>query len=387
VSDDAFFDQLVAAAAAQPSAVYSTGGNAALMANRLADLGSRVFLGGSIGPRLASLLHKSISHKGGEGVKDEVHLILEYAPGESWGQLTSPRSNRFIAVHDETNSQLLALEEFHATMLSEFKPAAIILAGLHLLEGQPEQVRRERVDAAKRAIEKTAQSTVIHFELASIANEEFLSLVATELISNVDSLGLNEQELGALVQSLGTSILCSAECQATIKQLDMAAFTAPSVHTVSKAVQLVFQVLSHKDPQKRLLSRIHFHYLTYHVVAERQINPASSEKWLRWGTGFNSVLGGSLGGAARACGDGMWDVDPADVEPRLVPETLHIQDTHATEMREVSISANPDQPITTWQEGEFIFHLAPVLVCKGPIRTVGLGDVISSTGLLYALAV
>jgi ADP-dependent glucokinase len=124
---------------------------------------------------------------GGEGTKDEVHLILEYPRGAQWGHLTAPRANRFIAVHDETNSQLLALEEFHAAM-EPFEPDLIILAGLHLLEGQPDQVRRERVGAVRRAVEETDPEVDVHFELASISDEDLLLLVTTQLISHVDSL-------------------------------------------------------------------------------------------------------------------------------------------------------------------------------------------------------
>lgn len=61
-------------------------------------------------------------------------------------------------------------------------------AGLHLLDGQSEDIRKERVQAVKNAIFNTDSTVDVHFELASIADERLLALVATELISNVDSL-------------------------------------------------------------------------------------------------------------------------------------------------------------------------------------------------------
>ncbi len=36
-----------------------------------------------------------------------------------------------------------------------------------------------------------------------------------------------------------------------------------------------------------------------------------------------------------------------------------------------------------WEEDNIEFYLAPVLVCRKPVRTVGLGDAISAVGLVY----
>lgn len=74
---------------------YSTGGNAALMANRLAVENCDVLLGGAVGTTLATLLHPAGVSQGVIGiptvptvkvvkddsiaeVKDEIHLIMEY---------------------------------------------------------------------------------------------------------------------------------------------------------------------------------------------------------------------------------------------------------------------------------------------------------------------
>ena len=41
-------------------------------------------------------------------------------------------------------------------------------------------------------------------------------------------------------------------------------------------------------------------------------------------------------------------------------------------------------PVVAWQKGSVHFQLAPVLVCKRPLKTVGLGDAISASGLLHS---
>ncbi len=47
-------------------------------------------------------------------------------------------------------------------------------------------------------------------------------------------------------------------------------------------------------------------------------------------------------------------------------------------------SLNISNPVTEFRRGKINFFLSPVLVCKKPLKTVGLGDAISSVGLLYS---
>lgn len=41
-------------------------------------------------------------------------------------------------------------------------------------------------------------------------------------------------------------------------------------------------------------------------------------------------------------------------------------------------------PAYSWTLGEIHFVFSPVLVCKHPVKTVGLGDAISATGLMFS---
>ena len=50
----------------------------------------------------------------------------------------------------------------------------------------------------------------------------------------------------------------------------------------------------------------------------------------------------------------------------------------------VRLTLDPADPVTVWGRGNVTFHLSPVLVCKQPLRTVGLGDAISAEGLVYS---
>jgi ADP-dependent phosphofructokinase/glucokinase len=63
---------------------------------------------------------------------------MEYQKNVDWGEHSSPRANRFIAHCDATNAELKPMPEFH-TALESFKPEAVVLAGLHLLERGSEE--------------------------------------------------------------------------------------------------------------------------------------------------------------------------------------------------------------------------------------------------------
>ncbi|KAI4825557.1 hypothetical protein KUCAC02_021237, partial [Chaenocephalus aceratus] len=56
--------------------------------------------------------------------------------------------------------------------------------------------------------------------------------------------------------------------------------------------------------------------------------------------------------------------------------------SHAEPREQLSLI--PEQPVTVWRRGNVTFHLTAVLVCRQPLRTVGLGDAISAEGLVYS---
>ncbi len=149
------------------------------MAQRFAANGTAVFLGGRIGTRLASLLDPKIklqAHPSGAAWKDdEVHLILEYKKGARWGSLVAPRANRLILVHDVTNSRVLALEDFHKSLAANAGTQLLVVAGLHLLEGQVPDYRRKRLAQIVAQLQRIDRTVPVHFELASVGNRAYLA--------------------------------------------------------------------------------------------------------------------------------------------------------------------------------------------------------------------
>ena len=125
---------------------HFTGGNAALIGQHLVETANgnprTVRPVSGVGPKLKELLHPNIDVPAESMVEeDEVHLILEYALGETWGEYTAPRANRFIFSYDRTNAELKPLDNF-ATALEGFDATNVVLSGVHMLEVSAEELNR-----------------------------------------------------------------------------------------------------------------------------------------------------------------------------------------------------------------------------------------------------
>lgn len=171
-------------------------------------------------------------------------------------------------------------------------------------------------------------------------------------------MGLNEQELAFIAHAAGGphNDLINEEGQ-------------PPVHKISDIMHWVLTnfARSERNPNSKL-TRIHFHSLTYHIIG--YVNGT-------WTNVDSAVAAGARIAGKQACDDP--DLISEKLELR-VPRTFKLY-TGDTE-REL----NPSEPVMTWARGGFSYVFSPVLVCKKPVKTVGLGDAISATGLLFSTA-
>ena len=159
---------------------------------------------------------------------------------------------------------MLSLEAFRASVPS-FSPELVILSGAHLLEGQPKSFWQQRLADTATVLEVLPGSVPVHWELATVGDMEFFRAMADTLFPRIDSLGLNEQEL------------CSA---ATTHGLACEPSSPPSVQWVGELLQWL---LGHYAGSR--LSRVHFHSLTFHVVATAAGGP--------WGNSASAVAAGA----------------------------------------------------------------------------------------------
>lgn len=375
---------------------YKTGGNAALMATALAadSCQCRVLLGGQVGPRLHQLLSPNIrtvveiqgreegeEKEGSAASEDAIHLILEYRQGDEWGGVTAPRHNRFIVVHDEYNANIGGLEALAEQMRAEVENGAephrvFIASGLNQLEGLVPEARESRLSAVAKHLNAIPAFTPVHLELASMVHRDFLLRMFSSLVLHSDSLGLNEEELAMLYEVLGGTYAASDSSSALTRS--MLTGRVPEPRAVGLALQFVWEAVenlhSRTNLNLRLLSRIHFHCLSFHIISVRR-NPSVRH----WSDRMDvAVSRGAMAAVEQACAlplegltEPLFDV--------LAPATFAVPGGE-----ERSISAQ--SPVAVWTTDAHIFHLAPVPVCKHPKNTVGLGDAISANALVYSLA-
>ena len=288
---------------------------------------------------------------------DEIHLIMEYKTGDRWGPATAPCANRFIMSHDVGNGRLSALETFFSA-LNDFQPNLIVLSGLHLLEEQEESFWKERIETLVKRLKEISPYIPIHLELASTANKTFLAAIAESVFPWVDSIGLNEQELLAL-------------CQASEgpHRIHDDRNTQPEIGVIADQVHWLLKRFGVRSSTR--LTRVHFHSLTFHMLGIVE------------GTWTNSLS--AVGGAARMAGRRACNVlaiDPGKVELKI-PRAF-LRSVEDAQLRREPIVYDPREPVSQWSRGNLKFFFSPVLVCKKPLKTVGLGDAISATGLQYS---
>ncbi|XP_025050700.1 ADP-dependent glucokinase [Alligator sinensis] len=358
-SDAVSFHHIAQAASEYPGAQLYVGGNAALIGQKLAtNPHLKVLLCGPVGPKLHELLDDNVIVPP-ESMQetDEFHLILEYQAGEEWGQTRAPNANRFIFSHDLSNGAMNMLEVFVAS-LDEFQPDLVVLSGLHMMEGQSKEMRAKRLLAAVTSLSDIPTDIPIHLELASMTDQDLMSkIMLQQVFPLVNSIGLNEQELLFLTQS-------AAGPHASLTSWN----GVPDVGIVSDILFWILKEHGRTTDKLSDLTRIHFHTLAYHVLA-------TVDGY--WGNQIAAVAAGARVAGTQACATETIDTDKVSLKAPLEFVTSQTETN-------TKISLNPGEPVAHWQREGISFHFTPVLVCKDPIRTVGLGDAISAEGLLYS---
>lgn len=141
----------------------------------------------------------------------------------------------------------------------------------------------------------------------------------------------------------------------------------PDIYKISDIILWILKTYGYsKENPSYKLTRVHFHCLTYHIIG---IHPSA------WKNNPSAVGAGTRIAGIQAC-----DVDSPN--PDLV--TLKFPKQFKLFSGDKMRTFNESQPIMNWTKDGFHFSISPVLVCKQPLKTVGLGDSISATGLMFS---
>ena len=141
----------------------------------------------------------------------------------------------------------------------------------------------------------------------------------------------------------------------------------PIIYKITDTMAWLLETYGHSGakPDSKL-TRIHFHTLSYHLIG---IVPDV------WGNSVGAVAAGTERAGRQACDTTTLDPERADLK---IPLTYRLfsGDSERT--------FSHSEPVTSFTHRSLEFAFSPVLVCTKPLRTVGLGDAISATGLLYS---
>ncbi|XP_023280758.1 ADP-dependent glucokinase-like [Seriola lalandi dorsalis] len=373
--NDTLFSELVEASRDLPGNRWSVGGNAPVMAGRMATEGCDVLLGGSFSPDFTDVLSQHITVAGNILDEPDIHLILEYPSGASWGHYTSRRANRYIIHSDDHNPYLDSMEEF-AEKLGDFKPDLLVVGGLQMMDNFPFQ-SGERDALFSRLADLLSSSSPqigVHFEMASFVEESIMEDLLHYVIPHADSLGMNEQELPNLLSLLkGSNITVLSDPN-------------PRVATVLDQMREVYRILNqrYKDANDasvesdtnsskakgKPLTRLHVHTLAFQAMIVTRGS--------QWKNTMSATAKASLTANRHVCGSN--DIDPS--KARLI-----MDDSFSVSRQEGSqrIPLQETRPVSCWDEEDYEICVAPVLVCTEVYQTAGGGDNISAAGLVLQI--
>ncbi|KAL7057223.1 hypothetical protein AAHC03_019171 [Spirometra sp. Aus1] len=394
----------------RPSAYFSLGGNAPVMAQRLAREGAEVTLVARLSPRERAALPNGlrvISAPPAFGLPDvplsDVHLILEYERGSRWRNFTAPRANRYILIRDEENPRLSSLwSGLLPTWRGSAKlgllgrgtqstPDLFVVSGLQTMDNSAlnPDIRPERLDHLKWFLStQLTPATLVHFEMASFIETAFVVNLTRSILPYVDSIGLNEQELPNLVSLLSVG-----------RVISHASVSTPRAAAMLDGMREVWSILTDPalprvGPSRRRLSRIHLHTLGYQIiivrrpvdlVQARKLEEAAdangeeiniAELGRAWPFTRAAAAKASLIAHRHTCAT-------ASIDPVLTPPVSCWYEPEPAVAAGTSArpASSPTSSASRRVETRVEICVAPVPVCSKVTRTVGAGDNISAGAL------
>ncbi|KAJ7989138.1 hypothetical protein DPEC_G00316410 [Dallia pectoralis] len=369
VSNKTLFSQLVEASRELPGNRWSIGGNAPVMAGRMATEGCDVLLGGSYSPDFADILSQHITVAGNVVEEPDIHLILEYPSGASWGQYTSRRANRYIVHSDDQNPYLASLQDFQVK-LQDFHPKLLVMGGLQMMDSFPfQQGERETLlSELGRLLSSSSPHTGVHFEMASFVDEGLMGDLLRLVVPHADSLGMNEQELPNLLSLLrGTNVTVLSDPN-------------PRVATVLDQMRELYRLVNRRHSQAnednsagatgRRLTRLHVHTLAFQAIIVTRGS--------QWKNTMSAVAKASLTANRHVCGSP--DIDPSKAR-LIMDESFSISRQEGSQR----IPLEETRPVSCWDEDDYEICVAPVLVCTEVYQTAGGGDNVSAAGLVLQI--
>lgn len=291
-----------------------------------------------------------------------LHWIFEYQAGEVVDipglSFTTPRANRFIAAWNPVNNKLQIDANFKKNLLSASSTFShMVVSGFHILsESYPDGTtwRDYLVPVAGFLSELAgaAPKLQLHYEFASIASSQIRKGIVHNILPIVNSLGLNEVELIAVLRDLGENDIANS------------VEASGSIEAVYLGVKRLLTVTG--------LDRVQLHDLGYYLTITRQ-------GYCDGRTSLNSMLMAATLAASR-CLFGKIGTPVEIAEGLTAPVSSSGLDKLSTLSQYLS---SDDLSASGYCEIDGLtLIMMPTRIVDRPVLTVGLGDIISSSAFI-----
>ncbi|MBE3577653.1 MAG: hypothetical protein IMX00_08165 [Limnochordales bacterium] len=303
-----------------------------------------------------------------------------------WEEGRTPRANRFIAAWNPENNQLRVNPDFVDSLLQVGSGFThFIVSGFHILsETYPDgSTYRECLQGVGAVLEKVRgryPHLLLHYEFASIASPLIRRGVVEEILPRVDSLGLNEVELIAILRDLGEEQLAAG-----LEAADAAAGRAAAAGEVATPPLEILLPALVRVAEAGRLRRIHLHNLGYYLCLVRPDQEGQvGDEWQAGKLTRSGLLFAAALAAVRAVQGDLTDPGQAQAALEVPLSPVGLRGVEQLERLAAAGMVRSDgaamSGIFSFQSWQGVF--VPTRVVSRPLFTVGLGDVISATAFL-----
>lgn len=195
--------------------------------------------------------------------------------------------------------------------------------------------------------------------MASYVELELLLQLCEKIIPNIDSIGMNEQELSNLYNIL------------EFGKVSYVSDSNPRIATALDQMRKIFKLIREGRKSDRKLTRIHVHTLAYQAILT-----VKNSEWKRTEA---AAAKAALTAHRYVCNAHTISIEKSK---------LILDDSFSTSVDgdNSRVFFEPTKPVSCWDEtllGEEIeICVAPVLICTEAQLTAGAGDNISAAGLV-----
>jgi len=286
-----------------------------------------------------------------------IHWIIEFKRGDTIevdGQkFKCPKANRFIATYDPLNLKLALDENFMQNVKKE-PLDFVVLSGFHAVLAKTGGVALiENVAKRIKEWKQSEPNTIFHLEVASTQDLIIRKAIVQNLISLVDSIGINDRETIDLLEAIDEKALLKRCREQT---------------TAENLLKSLCRI-----KEKTGVKRIQLHMFGLYLTLQDKNFIVSPQNNLK------GMIAASVVAAAKAK---TGSVDKKDIKA----VNLDISDVGMIELESLSLALGQPDLATTGLGRCRSWDLiaVPTILIENPLTLVGMGDTISSLSLVAA---